>query len=488
MKATAMMKMLLLLLFSCQVYIAVAQVNKCGPYTIDKAAFTKALEYEAAHKGNAFTAAAPIVIRVYFRICQPDAGKLIDVNEAKIATDFKHLVGAYAADNICFVNAGYDYIQKSTLDTFNISNDDYHIFYPYGLQNCITVFYVDQLGGKNGSSGGGSSGVTYGVPSAWTIVRKDYIGKGTLEHEVGHCLGLLHTFDFKSGLEDIDGSNGSTSADLIADTKADPYVFAYLDTVGHCFASTNSGCTYSGTCPDPKLRTDYSPPYTNLMSYWCKGFYPTYTITAGQYTRVSSMLSTASALIPTESAQTVTESNINISAGYHMNSAVTTLSTSGTVIFSGNSTATLGAGKAVLLEPGFHAVPGIGGRVLIRHAFCDTTSNGYSFGGGGTQIGEDKPAEAEVQAAGRVNNILVYPNPATSSVMLTFNLNNNENKGVVGLYDINMRKIKEIPLGNNVQKGKHALAIDISKLSNGMYIILVQLPHTTLRTKLVVAK
>ena len=188
------------------------------------------------------------------------------------------------------MNAGFTYIYNTALDTFNFSNDNPNIFLPYGIQNCISIFYVDNLGGKNGSSGGGASGITFGpLPTAWTIVQKSYIGKGTAEHEVGHCFGLLHTFDYVNGngLEDIDGSNGSTSADLIQDTQADPYAYFYEDPLP-CFAT--SGCSYTGTCSDPKGQTNYSPPYTNIMSYWCNGFYPTGSFTNGQYTRVNSFL------------------------------------------------------------------------------------------------------------------------------------------------------------------------------------------------------
>ena len=488
MKANTVMKRLWLLLFAFVSFFAEAQTGKTySPYKIDESAFKAALAYEAAHQGGNLATAGTTrtVIRVFFRVCLTDIGN-INVTESQIATDFKHLVGAYAPNNICFVNAGVDYIQKSALDTFNISNDDYHIFLPYGLPNCITVFYIDKLGGKNNSSGGGASGVTYGVPSAWTIVQKAYIGQGVLEHEVGHCLGLLHTFDFAKGLEDIDGSNGSTSADLVTDTKADPYVFEYLNTTTKCFSTDASGCTYTGTCTDPKGRSDYSPPYNNLMSYWCNGFYPTYQITAGQYTRTTSMISTASALLPTESAQTVTESGINLSSGFHMNSAVTTLTTSGSVTFTNTVLATLGAGQTVFLEPGFDAVPGAGGRVLIRHAFCDTSSNGFTLSPAEHSPEIKIPVIDDVQPL--ANSVSIFPNPASSSVNLVFTLTHPEDKGMLELYDINMHAIKQVSLGNNLVPGEHKLTMDIGKFSNGIYLVRIQFTHTVLQTKLVIAR
>lgn len=486
MKRTIVKKSVLLLFFFTSFLFAWSQQNILRPYQLDKTALKNALDYERTNQHQpALT--SPVVIRVFFRIVDPVGGINPDITEDQIAQDFKHLVGAYSKDNICFINMGYDHLYNTALDTFNTRNDSYKIFLSYGLPNCITVFYIDKLGGQNNSSGGGYSGITYGIPSAWSIIAKSYTGKGVVEHELGHCFGLLHTFDFVNGngLENIDGTNGSTSADLIADTKADPYAFANENASSKCFATTNGGCTYSGSCTDLKGRSDYSPPYTNLMSYWCSAFYPSYVITTGQYTRVTSFLSTSSALLATESPQTAIDGPYSISSGYHMNSAVSTLTTSGAVLITGTAITSLGAGQTVFLEPGFDAVPGTGGQVFIRHSFCDTTSNGYTFSGNTTtaSIQSDKINSATNQKT----DLFVYPNPATSSVQLSFYLTANASNAEIKIYDMNMRQVKNIPLGM-LNTGAHTISADIYSLNAGLYFIMLYTPNEIMKTKVIVVR
>jgi hypothetical protein len=452
-----------------------AQQLKCGPYTIDKAAFEKALQYEKSHANAEQISSTSTVIRVFFFICEPDGGQLAPIGESDVDKDFQHLIRAYAGDNICFVNAGFNYIYNTALDTFNFSNDNPNIFLPYGIQNCISIFYVDNLGGKNGSSGGGASGITFGpLPTSWTIVEKAYIGKGTAEHEVGHCFGLLHTFDFVNGngLEDIDGSNGSTSADLIQDTHADPYAYLNED-ASSCF--TTSNCLYTGTCTDPKGQSNYSPPYTNIMSYWCSGFFPTGSFTPGQYTRVNSFLNTAPVLQVCESPLSITDGPYSISSGFHMNSAVNTLTTSGTTSITNTAMVTLGAGQTVFLEPGFDALPSTGGRIFIRTAFCDTT--------GSTVL----VAEQNENKNGSENSLAAYPNPTNGNLNLDFGLNENQGQVVVQVFDMNLRKVKEQSLGE-LSSGKQHISINLADLPAALYTIILRSQNVFLSTKVIVTK
>ncbi|MFZ1704854.1 MAG: T9SS type A sorting domain-containing protein [Saprospiraceae bacterium] len=94
---------------------------------------------------------------------------------------------------------------------------------------------------------------------------------GTVAHEVGHYLGLIHTFGnavFRPGLksvtdEKIDGSNCLQAGDLICDTPADPG--NNLDGI----------CTYkcsehqSNSCnKEPDTNLTYDPDTENMMSYF----------------------------------------------------------------------------------------------------------------------------------------------------------------------------------------------------------------------------
>ena len=209
-----------------------------------------------------------------------------------------------------------------------------------------------------------------GIPGTFFLVSTGNIGPGnTIGHEMGHCLGLLHTFETAYGFENINGSNSSTAADKIADTKADP--FAYNGT--GCFNTNGSGCTYNGNCQDPNGATNFTPPYTNLMSYWWAGnsgiCQANPTATNGQFGRIEGFLLIWPTLISCSSPSNVTQGAVVVSSGYFMKSAINTLQTSGAVIFNSATIATLGGG-VVLLEPGFIADPNSSGLVVIKAKPC----------------------------------------------------------------------------------------------------------------------
>lgn len=123
----------------------------------------------------------------------------------------------------------------------------------------FNIWVVNSIGG--GGGGGGIilgyaqfpwSGInnTYGV-----IVDNDYVSRTdrTLTHEIGHCFGLLHTF--QGGC----GSSCQNSGDWICDTPP-----ASTDTYG-CSTSQNS-CSNDATGPDP-YGSNVVDQIENYMSY-----------------------------------------------------------------------------------------------------------------------------------------------------------------------------------------------------------------------------
>ena len=337
----------------------------CGPVKLDSAANEKAKEYTSRNARTDFS--GPTTIQVYFHILVCNDGTLPAATAANITTEFNSLVSAYAADNICFFNAGYNVIYNTSLDTnFTAGVNPSSVFDPYRVPNCINVFYMRQIKGNNPSCPGGCGygGITLGVPNTFCLIATGNIGgANTIAHEVGHCFGLLHTFKDGNPAENINGSNGTTAADQVADTRADPY--DYPASCNH----TGTGCTYVGTCTDPNGQSNFSPPYTNLMSYW-GNCYANLTFTSGQFQRIDGFISTNSALINCVSLNNVTEGPITINSGSRIVSANYTLTTAGTVNISGTSTVTYGGGT-VLLKPGFTAAPANGGLTLIKLKQCN---------------------------------------------------------------------------------------------------------------------
>jgi hypothetical protein len=372
-------KIFLPFLFISVGFCSQAQSLPCGNSRINRAAFDTALKYEREHFSNHSingTQTVNYLIKVYFHVFQLDDGTNAAATAAQIDAEFSTLFSSYSADAICFLNMGLEFHNNSSLDTnFNADNDPTGAaFASYQVLNCINIFYLKKIKGNNTACNPpcGYGGITLGIPNTFCLVASGNVNDGnSVSHEVGHCMGLLHTFETANGYEKINGSNSSTTADLITDTPADP--FAYNGQT--CYSS--NGCTYTGNCTDPNNQTNFSPPYNNMMAYWYNrsGICVAHPVaTNGQFVRANSFLNSYGPLISCCSPANVTISSLNASSGYVMLSAINTFTINGSAIISGTAKATFG-GNTILLEPGsvplvpgFHATPGSGGlvRIIVR--------------------------------------------------------------------------------------------------------------------------
>lgn len=111
----------------------------------------------------------------------------------------------------------------------------------------ITIYYAQWL--NMGNTGSASSDMV-------RVAR--YAQIETLAHELGHVLGLGHTFN-SFDLELVDGSNCTTAGDALCDTPADP---------GNLWPGDVdvSTCTYTGNATDANGDV-YAPMLRNLMCY-----------------------------------------------------------------------------------------------------------------------------------------------------------------------------------------------------------------------------
>jgi hypothetical protein len=452
----------------------ISQPMPCGGYTIDVAARRKVKEF-ALNNNHPVQTLTPYLVRVYFHILRETNGTNPCATETQVTNEFNALSADYAANNICFLNAGWDYVNNSQLDTnYNpYSNPLGTLFDPYKAPGCINVFYLQQILGAN-SSGGGIGGFTFFSPWDVCIVSSGNLGIGqTTSHEVGHCLGLWHTYDHSFGYENIDGTFSTTTGDFISDTPADPYSHK-TDTIPSCFSTT--GCLYTGSCTDPNLQSNYTPPYTNLMAYWWSigiGCYPNLGLTLGQYASVGYYLNTTPQLVACESPHYYTQMPVNITSGYLMDSAIDTLRTSGNVNLSGTAIATLGGGT-VLIESGFHAYPSAGGKVLIRSAGCSFVPR-YEGTPNTAAINKNKPV-----------GLTCIPNPSNGYVTISYQLPI-DGEASINLLDITGRTVKEIQVRTLFLGGLHENTVDVGTMNNGIYFVRMTYNGKNSIAKLVVA-
>lgn len=414
----------------------------CGSYIIDTAAMTQALYFESHNSNNLLTLSYSI--RVYFHICRNTNGTNAATNETVIADEFSTLVADYSINNICFINMGLNYIDNTTINT----NPTAALLNPYLIPGCLNIFYHADM------TGCGCGGSAYTIPSTFCSVHKNNIGwSRTISHEVGHCLGLLHTFETFYGYEKIDGSNSTTKGDKISDTPADPYSYYGQS----CF--TTNACCYTGNCTDPNGQSNFTVPYTNVMAYWWAKGYANLVITGGQYTRANSFLNTNAGLQACESPANLTVGPVNYSSGYNMLSAINTLNTNGNVNITGSTFTTFG-GYLVLLEPGFVASP-TGGLILIRPSDCGTAI---------PRISNETSSVLSSQTG--LYNLKCYPNPFTDKINVAFDLAIDHDV-TIKLFNVMGKEMYTISK-SFFTNGHHELTADVSRLEGGIYFVTIK--------------
>lgn len=429
----------------------------CGGYSIDKAALKSVLQYEKSHNKTASPAAT---VRLFFHICRDDQGGNVAITQAQLTTEFNNLIADYLPGNICFASMGFDYINNTTLNNSPTAS----LASPYVVPNAINIFFHYNMPGAGGNA--------WNIPNTFCSVNRSNLGASrSTSHELGHCLGLYHTFEPAFGYEMINGGNSASSADFITDTKADPYAY----NGNACFGI--SSCGYTGTCTDPNGAINFMPPYDNTMAYWpverlnrgCSISIPAFT--AAQFTRILSFLNNNTSLSNcTVSNSTFTLSNITYSGGYNWLTAINSVTTSGNVLITGNASATLSA-NLVVASPGFVASPGSGGLILFRPSTCSS--------------GSGIPFQRFVSTKDQPNDqfITINPNPFTSSFDLTINAKNTT-KAQVSIFNSLGMKMKTLPV-INVSQGRNQITVEGSSFSKGVYLVEVRIGNEKVVKKIV---
>jgi len=441
----------------------IKEPRPCGGYIIDTAALRAAKKFESLKSRSLLSTS--YLIRVYFHIFTNDNGTNAAATVANIKDEFNTLVAAYSGNNICFLNGGFNYINSTYLNTaFNADTDPSSVFDPYRIEGCINIFYSQVINGANPACGTGCTigGTSFKIPSTFCLISNGNIGAGqTIAHEVGHCMGLLHTFEPAIGYENIDGSNSDDAGDLIQDTPADPYAYKSFS----CFSTSANRCIYTGSCKDPKGQSNFSPPYTNLMGYWwANSCYSALTLTSDQYTRVNSYLGDNDDLQDCESPADLAIGPAAYTSGYHIFSATNTLTTNGNVNLAGSTVTTLG-GNLVSIQPGFVASSSGGALILMRSSACSSpVSRGF--------LETDSKVITKINNNTLTNDLKIYPNPFSQKFVVEFDLAKAA-QASLNVYDLAGRQLKSISK-SFLKEGIHQFTTDASDLPAGVYIVVLQ--------------
>lgn len=313
----------------------------------------------------------PYSVRVFFHIIRRSNGT--GGQNTNILPNCLNILNTdFNAHNISFINGGSDFIDSDRF--FSFSNDDYDLLISTNMHNNAIDIYILPPNVFNGGRASGIPGraLVIGGNSTFNGINTSLPESHVISHEMGHCLGLFHTFhgtctcerNLTTCSELVNGSNSTTCGDLVSDTPADP-IRLFSENLG-------TTCTWNNITMRDANNQLYNPDERLIMAYT----YPQcmQLFSNGQGQRMREHLATSfilqSRIIPNDifvqnetfsSGQTMLFAKNSIMAGRSITTGL-----EGDVIITENSNVTFQAGNVILLKPGFSA--NIGSRFLATIA------------------------------------------------------------------------------------------------------------------------
>jgi len=240
------------------------------------------------------------VIRIFFHIIRQSNG-IGGQTQSEVNTAFNTLQLDYRSYGISFELLGTDEILNDNYYNGNINfncntngNTDcdgdgkFDNFHPNLHTNAIDIYLF--------ANNKLNSGLAAGIPSCALVIggnayNTNLASSHVLSHEIGHCLGLYHTFHglCEGGCAElVNGSNCSTCGDFVCDTPADPQMHQV----------NQNTCVWNGsTCSGSNKDTngDSYHPSTNLfMAYIAPNCMQQHT--QGQVERMKAVIANSSVL------------------------------------------------------------------------------------------------------------------------------------------------------------------------------------------------
>ncbi len=431
-------------------------------------------------------------IKLFFHIIRKSDGN--DNNSISIFDAVNAMFGLapiYNPHNICFVLKGWGYINENDYyNDFNFSDNACNNLSNTNVNtDAIDVYIVP-------NSNSSIQGIAFsGIPGRSLIIQKQAMigGKNIFAHELGHCLGLYHTFQTTSQdipwacPENINGSNCSTCGDLVCDTPADNN------------GPTDGNCNYIG-------GGGYNPLVNNIMSYYdgCLS-----QLTVGQGNRMLSVIANTQGLL-----DRLAPNNISISQTTYpliigpascnnplppsfcpppifnlLEIGKTKVSTSGNVVVNPastvnnpfNQTTTIGfvSENEIELLPGFEVNEGAKFAAVISPA-CPASVNFRTNG----NTGNGNPYELFSEEFNTQNNLSadmdntsklitkevksdfeIIPNPNNGYFEIIFKNSNDLPQNIV-IIDAQGKEVNRINKPN-----EYKYTLDIKEMRSGLYII-----------------
>lgn len=411
------------------------------------------------------------VVRIFVHIMRQSNGSG-GRTVAEVITALNNIVSAYSPHNICFSLLGVDEIWDTQL--FNINSTAFFAsdgdgdgkfdnFSPNSHSNAIDIYLFD--------SSKLNAGLAAGIPATALVIGgnlfgDDMVTSQALSHELGHCLGLFHTFhgsSCESGCPElVNGSNSSTCGDFVTDTPADNSKIFFCQNSSTC---AWNGCTCDNSSTDANGQP-YSPNVNLIMAYVEPHCMQNFT--NGQGARMRNAIAQTSLLQGVTVPDNLVLTNLSIS-NQQLYSTLTSVTANTNVTAQSGSTATFRAEELVVLGNGFSAVSG-----STFHAYIQSVCNSINFYDVNWARNGNSDKEFDINSNNTSHgSFYIYPNPATTAITCVINQPYQEN-GELSVYSTIGQSVESTYAQRLLVKGENRIVMDCSTWQSGIYYVVIR--------------